>query len=385
VRTAADTFAVLRGAVLGEVGARDVDAAVSRHGWPSVVWAACWHGVENHLYRALLELDPERFDLAPLESLYRRSIAVHLRAVSDLARISPALAAEGIPLLAVKGPVLAELHPEPDLRAYSDLDLLVPRPQFGEAVAALERRGARLLDREWAQIRSENRTQVHLEAIDGTSIDLHWHLLNRGIARSGLAIDMRSLFERRRRTQVHGIECLTTDPVDTALHVAVHAGVSGGARLSHIADVSAVLTVADLDWDELCRRARQWGAGEMVAIMAARAGRVLGMQPPPEDALRRLSTPGGWSALVTAMEPRARPELRSDSGPIARLTRAARPGRARSAATAVAWFGFQARGWLSRRLRTPSGPGRSADEQDARRREYFASVASPDAARRSPD
>jgi hypothetical protein len=55
----------------------------------------------------------------------------------------------GVPWLVVKGPALAELHGAPDLRAYSDLDVLVPSAAFGDALAALESAGAAVLARNW--------------------------------------------------------------------------------------------------------------------------------------------------------------------------------------------------------------------------------------------
>src|SRR5207248_6289054 len=97
------------------------------------------------------------------------------------------------------------------------------------------------------------------------------------------------------RTRVLGVPCLTTDPVDTALHVIVHAGVSGGARLSQLADVRQAVSVGDLDWDALVTRARLWGVGEMVAIMLDRVSRVLDVSP-PVGAVAGLRAQHGWSA-----------------------------------------------------------------------------------------
>lgn len=376
MRTPPDTFELLRRAVLGEIDRRAVGAVVSRHGWPATVRAACWHGVENHLHLALRLLETGEIDLAPLESLYRRSVAGHLRALADLARIGPRLEAAGIPAVVVKGPILAELYPRPDLRAYSDLDLIVPRARFGAAVAVIEADGGRLLDRNWGVIRSEARTQVHLAAANGTAIDLHWHLLNRGIARRGLTIEMEQVFDRRLRTGAIGVECATLDPVDTALHAAVHASLSGGARLSQVADVRVALRAPGLDWELLAARARAWNAGEIVAIMAARAARLLDLPAAPAGFTQALATRRSWSAIVTAVEPRLRPELRSEYGPIARMTRAARPGRGRSAVTAASWLGFQTRGWLTRRLPAAIRPADSSAE--AAREAYFAAVAKPE-------
>lgn len=363
MKTAPAVFELLRQSVLGRADPPLVAAAASNYGSRAIVRAACWHGVENHLLLALENLHDEPFPLGPLRSLYARSTALHLRVIADVAALAPLLEHDGIPALVVKGPVLAELYPKPDLRAYSDLDLVVPRGRSADAVGVMTSAGSRLLDRNWKRIRSEARAQVHLLAPNGSSVDLHWHLVNRGIARRGLTIDIDALLERARPTRVSGVPCLTTDPVDTALHVIVHAGVSGGARLSQLSDVRQAVGVSDLDWDALVTRARLWGAGEMVAIMLDRVSRVFDMQP-PVDVVGRLRAQRGWSAAVSAIEPRARPELRGENGLVARLTRAARQTRSASAYMAVAWLGFQSRDWVSRRVAGRLGLA-GADADDA--------------------
>ena len=374
MRTAPSVFELLRQSVLGRVDASLVHSAAATHGIHAIIQAACWHGVENHLLLALRQLDGDPHPLEQLQTLYEHGTAVHLRAVADLATIAPVLERHAVPALVVKGPVLSELYPNPDLRAYSDLDVVVPRDGFALAVEGLQNAGCTLLDRNWKRIRDERRTQVHLLAPHGTAIDLHWHLINRGVARRGLTVDVDALFGRARGTVVSGVPCLTTDTVDTALHVIMHAGVSGGARLSQLADVRQAIAVADLDWDVLTARAHSWGVGEMAAIVLARVARVLDA-PPAERAAAALTERRGWGAFVRSVESRSCPELRGDNGLVARLTRCARPTRSASAAAGLAWFGFQARGWASRRL--ASRPDPPPDAAERLRREYFAAVSGP--------
>jgi hypothetical protein len=371
MKMAPSVFELLRQSVLGSLNAPQVRNVSATHGADTVIRAACWHGVENHLLLALRQLDDEVFPLDQLQSLYERGTAVHLRAIADLASSAPVLESHHVPALAVKGPVLSQLYPKPDLRAYSDLDMVVPREGFVLAVEALQSAGCTLLDTNWRRIHEEKRTQVHLLAPHGTAIDLHWHLINRGVARRGLTVDVDALFRHARRTLISGVPCLTTDPVDTALHVIVHAGVSGGARLSQLADVRHAIDVADLDWDALAARARSWGAGEMVAIMLARVARVLDA-PRAGRTAAALGDQRGWGAFVRSIELRSHPGLHGDNGLVARLTRSARPTHAASTAAALAWLGFQTRGWVSRRL--VRRPDSALDEAERLRREYFAAV-----------
>ena len=69
---------------------------------------------------------------------------LHGRSSAELAAIEPLLteACSHRPLV-LKGPAAARLYPEPALRPFADLDLLVPRDRLAAAAKALEPRGYR--------------------------------------------------------------------------------------------------------------------------------------------------------------------------------------------------------------------------------------------------
>ena len=201
--------------------------------------AAAEHGVTNLVYlctRDLTGIDPELRSL--LATVYHLNLTHHMKVIGELTTLGATLDAAGIPFLVVKGPVLAEVvYPRNDLRAYGDLDLVIPRGRFGDAISALLESGCDMLDRNWRVIRREMRGQVHMTARFGTSADVHWHLINRSSVRRSFDIDMESLFERARRVSLDGPEVLTLDPQDTLLQLAVHAGLSGGAKLAWLKDI----------------------------------------------------------------------------------------------------------------------------------------------------
>jgi hypothetical protein len=62
---------------------------------------------------------------------------------ADLARALWALNGAGVPALVVKGAAAGAFYPDPALRAYGDLDVLVPRAQVNQAEVALNRLGYR--------------------------------------------------------------------------------------------------------------------------------------------------------------------------------------------------------------------------------------------------
>lgn len=252
---------------------------------------ALHHRVVPFLYLGLrasgLEVDAEA--LASLQRTYAVRAGEHLRALADLDAFREALARTAVGFMVVKGPALAErLYPSPDLRAYDDLDLLVPPSSFGDVIDAMEAAGFSLLDRNWELIRQERRGQLHLRLTNGTLADVHWHLLNREIVRDAFELPVEDLFDRGREVDIGGRATRTLDPADTLLHLCMHASLSGGDRLLWLKDIEQAIVVDRPSWSDVVERARAWRAGPSVAIALARARRTLGT-PVPDDVLRALA------------------------------------------------------------------------------------------------
>ena len=272
--------------------------------------------------------------VASLARTHATRTAAHLRVLADLESARAALSADAVPFLVVKGPVLSEhLYPSPDLRTYEDLDLLIPPGSFERAVDALRAGGSLLLDRNWALTRADTRGQLHFQLPMGTLADVHWHLLNRENVRDGFAITTDDLFDRSREVDVGGRSIPTLDPVDTLLHVALHAALSGGDRLIWLKDIERALVVDEPSWDDVIERAKAWKAGRSVAITLSRARRSLGA-PVPEGVLDALFASRLWRGLSDRIDHRS-PTERSvgrESTAVfwAQLTRDSGPATARA-------------------------------------------------------
>ena len=241
---------------------------------------------------------------ASLTRTHATRTAAHLRVLADLDGVRGALSAADVPFVVVKGPVLSEhLYPSPDLRTYEDLDLLVAPGMFERAVDALRGSGSDLLDQNWALTRADTRGQLHLQLPMGTLADLHWHLLNRENVREGFAIRTEELLDRGRTVEVAGQPVLTLDAVDTLLHVALHAALSGGDRLVWLKDIERALVVDQPPWDVVIERARAWKAGRSVAIAFARSRRSMGATV-PDDVLDALFASGAWRWVSESLDRR---------------------------------------------------------------------------------
>jgi hypothetical protein len=303
---------------------------------------AAFHGVTGCVWHSLRGsgLDPSA--LAALEESTNVALGRHLAALGDLAGLGRTLDAAQVPWLVFKGPVLSEtLYSRPDLRAYRDLDVLVPPARFGDAVRVLEGSGAEVRDQNWRLLRGEMRGQVHLWLPYGTPADLHWHLVNRD--RGMLTVPVEQLFERSRPVLLNGVAARTLDPADTLVHLALHAGLEGAHRLVWLKDVERAVASGGFTWDEVIDRARAWGCEKLVAFVLGRARRVLGANV-PAGVLAGLSGPVRRSMFGAA--DRAWRPARTRRGAVEVLVGSAAARGARWTATAV---GRRTTRWARRR------------------------------------
>lgn len=261
---------------------------------------------------AVLRALADRRAPLPAPSVDARAAAM-LRA-HVLSRVAPILAAEGLPVLLVKGAALAlTVYPEPAARSMSDVDLLVRPAHRERVISALARSG---LGRPEPFRRAHSQAffrETQLVARAGAAellLEIHTSL-DKVVPRP---IDEAGLFARA--VPAPGLPgLLVPDPLDHLLLVILHAA---GHHFDHPAaylDMELLLR-SSVDQEALAARARAWALG--TATFAALS------------ALRELG-----SATV-------RPEIlaRLDPGPLRRaaLARAARVGESLGAA----WFLRQA-------------------------------------------
>lgn len=192
-----------------------------------------------------------------------------LRAQRALPVIAEALDDAAVPWLVFKGPVVARLLARPEVRTFNDLDVLVARQRFGDAIAALTAVGAQELNRNWTPYVRYLVGEVPME-LGPVPIDLHWHVTALRHTRRGVDFDPAAMLQRRRVVEVAGRALPTFDPEDQLLHLAVHAGLGGANRLDQLRDLSVAVT-DDVDWPTFVERARAAAVSGLVGHTLDRA------------------------------------------------------------------------------------------------------------------
>jgi Uncharacterised nucleotidyltransferase len=327
-----------------------------------LVAAAHYHRVDGYVLRALAPGCAPDDVLATLGAEVSGSVARHMRSLADERRVRAALEPIGVGHLVVKGPVLAEHHHGgADLRSYRDLDLLVHGSDLRTAVAALTGLGWGLVDRNWEFLAEVLAGEVHLTSSLGTAVDLHWQLLFRASLRREIPVDADAMMARSRVVRVAGAPMRTLDPVDTVLHLCLHAAQSGGHRLIWLKDVERAIAVDQPDWDVLVQRARHYGLGPISALVLRRSRAALGADV-PAAVLRDLSGSRSLSAAMAVADAVTPAERATSRGSPARLLAKSMRGSAAATRREI-WSRVRAAGpHTLRLLRRPGArPDQGAD------------------------
>ena len=239
---------------------------------PSVNWShmlvlAEEHGVLGHVAKRLSELDE---NLVPVETRtallenHRSQVFATLRMTRELFRLLDLFAAQDIPALVVKGPVLAmQAYGDPTIRSYGDLDLLVRQQDIRRATESLLAVGYQ--------------AAIPLSAIDAGRIpgqylftksdpnlivELHNDLTLRYFP---IQLPLEKLFAQRTVVHLdhHEVPALAVE--DELVYICVHGATHLWDRLRWIADVAALVTYqSDIDWMAVRQTAKEVGAERML-------------------------------------------------------------------------------------------------------------------------
>jgi Uncharacterised nucleotidyltransferase len=235
--------------------------------WSRALILAEEHGVLGHLAKRLCELNENLVPSAIRRKLlerHRAQVFSTLRMTAEMFRLLDLFAAQDIPALVVKGPVLAmQAYGDPTIRSYGDLDLLVCQADIGRATELLQATGYQ--------------AAVPLSAIDAGKIpgqylfsksdeDLLVELHNDFTLRyfpHRLTLD--KFFERHIRVQLDDHKAPALALEDHLVYICVHGATHFWGRLSWIADVAALVTrQKSLDWKNVMDTAKEVGAERML-------------------------------------------------------------------------------------------------------------------------
>jgi hypothetical protein len=264
--------------------------------------AAAYHRLEGYAVRA----DPS----SPLLAVHRQAALTSALVRAQLPGAAAAIAAAaGDPPVLVKGPAAAALHPSPELRAYGDLDLVVPKRALRPAVAALEAVGWRLSaaprmgvagGEPWSGFAEDHGHEIGLVRDVGAkkaAVEVHWRL----------ADDPRADALDRDALARHGEAAdgaIVPAPPELLLALALHLVAHPDRRLIMVQDVALAALAAGRDLPRAFELARRLGVDWELHLALDVAEELAGLRadrPSPRPARPRLGP------LRTALWPGPRP------------------------------------------------------------------------------
>jgi hypothetical protein len=218
--------------------------------------------------------------------------AAHEDGVAELLDLLDVLQDAGIEAVPFKGPVFAQqFYPDPALRRFTDLDVLISATDVEPAYAALVAHGYRSEEEDLrprhlrAYWRYNGQDELH--APDRLPLEPHWLFGQRTLATH---LDMPGFLSRARPILLGGRQVRALSLEDSLIAICFHGAKDEWQSLRTVADVAAILhhdpgpAGTELDWDTVRSRAEAGGVWRMVLIGLQLAATLLDVKLPTEVA-----------------------------------------------------------------------------------------------------
>jgi hypothetical protein len=251
--------------VQGEVSAELAALTARSLDWDWILKQAKAERIAALLYSVTRPLSVPSSALERLRATWVNGRRQYLLGVQQLSRVLASFQGEGVPVIPLRGPMLAELlYRDPGLRPFTDLDLLVREGDRPRALSLLSGLGYRHMEAGLPlslELNWRHAASFTAEDPDTLPIDLHWGVVDYPGVAPTAPIDHQELWDRAVQTQGPGGVRWGLCPEDLliylALHWAVHHALSG---LIWQLDLALLISrhYGTLDWDAVVERAGRW-------------------------------------------------------------------------------------------------------------------------------
>ena len=264
-------------------------------------WASLSRLATDHRVAGLLHerIDSGLRDQVPepvreaLRHLVRSQAYQSLKLAGELLRISALLERQGVPVLPVKGPVVAHfLYGDLGLRSFRDLDLLVRRRHLDRADQLLVAEGYACDEASWSRARRQAFAAAgghhygYWHPQRQLRVELHWRL---SPGKLSWPVETEAFWGRTEERLMHGQPLRCSPAEDMLLALCIHGARHWWSRLNWICDIAELLRRCPaLDWDAVDSRAHAAGGERMLGLGVRVAHDVLHV-PLPEAVRAKLA------------------------------------------------------------------------------------------------
>jgi len=269
-----------------EISRRIREAAQKEIDWVQFIRLVLRHDTLPLTYRNLQRICADIVPGGVLEPLRARHEAEASEARllgEELLGILDCLDSQGIPAVSYKGPTLAVmLYGDLSLRAFGDLDILVPEQDALRARRLLMDRGyapERVETTDLHQFLRENHELLLYRADGKVRLDLHWRCISRV---AGLVGDPERFLQHLETVSVAGEQVRTLRLETHLLVLSVHAAKHQWVQLKLLCDIAEILAIPDLDWDYVLQEADDLGLKRVLGTGILLAQDLLAADVPPK-------------------------------------------------------------------------------------------------------
>jgi Uncharacterised nucleotidyltransferase len=275
--------------------------------WGKLLALAAQHGVRPLLLRSLTAVC---WDAVPpsvrleLEGFCTSNAHKNLFLAGELLRLLGRFHQKEVPVVAVKGPILAEaVYDDLSFREFRDLDLLIRDQDLTKAEDLLLACGytAQFPDRDYrTAFLSYHGQYAFRRGQSDLWVDLHWQFSQDGVVFPLRAADV---WPRLIEETVAGRTVPSLAHDDLALFLAAHGTKEGWRRLQWLCDFAEFLRrYQDLDWTAILERAARYHSSRQLLLAVELAATMLDAPAPAELLNQARNSPAVQSLARRARE-----------------------------------------------------------------------------------
>jgi hypothetical protein len=254
-----------------------ISSVPSEEAWHSISHLSKLHGVTPFLYYRARSLGiklPEQIEKEWL-GIYLYQMAEEKKARLQIKELKEILDPKGIPFILLKGAsAMLRLYPQPGLRTFVDLDILIPSDTVSGFKQAMTTAGYKPLSaRNSPEDEELQKFDSHLDPIckDG-SLMIESHLSILGVGDDHFA-SLPQIWEEKEEANSDGIRVSHLNKeqfiVHTLLHSSRHLTDEGFTEIKWFVDLLYALKTWRVDWLKLMKIAEKWGVEkDILPVMA---------------------------------------------------------------------------------------------------------------------
>ncbi|MBA7682713.1 hypothetical protein ES703_91065 [subsurface metagenome] len=270
--------------------------------WDYVLQMGKAHGLAPLLYYHLHRIDHNHRIPQPimdqLHNIYYSNLARNLLLYNESSRVLKSFEEKGIPVVALKGLVLAELvYRNVALRPMADVDLLVQKRTLPETMKTLFKLGFKIQPQE-KRVTVKYMNELHLvkhqenvKHLPSLIINIHWDLTAPARFKGTTKINTQQMISKARPGKVAYSNILVMTPEDQILWVIYHATFQHPfIGLLQLCDVAELIKLEEneLDWQVLVKTSRNGRIATAAYYFLSSSKKLLGA-PIPNWVLQALA------------------------------------------------------------------------------------------------